>query len=53
VAVPLHWEELSERSLKPDRWTIKNVRTRLNDGDPWSDMARHARSLPKRIPAAR
>jgi DNA primase len=53
VAVPLHWEELSERSLRPDRWTIKNVHARLSDGDPWSGMTRHARALPKRTAAAR
>jgi bifunctional non-homologous end joining protein LigD len=48
VAVPLHWAELSERSLKPDRWTIKNIATRLDEGDPWAGMTRHARALPKR-----
>ena len=34
VAVPLHWEELSETLPQPDRWTIKNVQARLSDGDP-------------------
>jgi bifunctional non-homologous end joining protein LigD len=47
VAVPLHWDELSERSLKPDRWTVKTIAARLAEGDPWSGMARHARALPK------
>jgi bifunctional non-homologous end joining protein LigD len=47
VAVPLHWEELSERSLKPDRWTVKTIAARLAEGDPWSGMTRHARGLPK------
>ncbi len=47
VAVPLHWEELSDRSLKPDRWTIKNLPARLDDGDAWSGMT-GARALPKR-----
>jgi bifunctional non-homologous end joining protein LigD len=51
VAVPLHWEELSDRSLKPDRWTVKTIASRLDEGDPWSGMTRHARALPKR-PAA-
>jgi bifunctional non-homologous end joining protein LigD len=46
VAVPLHWEELSNRALKPDRWTVKNVAARLEE-DPWSGMNRHARALPK------
>jgi len=48
VAVPLHWEELSDRSLKPDRWTVKTISARLADGDPWRGMCRRARALPKR-----
>ena len=48
VAVPLHWEELSDRSLKPDRWTVKTISARLADGDPWRGMYRRARALPKR-----
>lgn len=53
VAVPLHWDELSERSLRPDRWTIKNIADRLDEGDPWAGMSRHARALPKLKAAAR
>ena len=48
VAVPLHWEELSDKTLKPDRWTINNVASRVDEGDPWQGMTRHARALPKR-----
>jgi bifunctional non-homologous end joining protein LigD len=45
--MPIHWEELSARSLKPDRWTIKNAGARLDaEGDPWKGMARRARKLP-------
>ncbi|MBV8711581.1 MAG: hypothetical protein JOY56_07365, partial [Solirubrobacterales bacterium] len=47
VAVPLHWDELSDQRLRPDRWTIKNIAGRLDDGDPWSGMMRHARALPR------
>lgn len=47
VSVPLHWDELSDGALRPDRWTIKTVASRLEDGDPWRDMNRHARALPK------
>jgi bifunctional non-homologous end joining protein LigD len=47
VAVPLHWEELSDRSLRPDRWTVKNVGERVAaEGDPWRGMGRRARALP-------
>jgi bifunctional non-homologous end joining protein LigD len=48
VAVPLHWEELSDRALKPDRWTVKTVGSRVDEGDPWKGMSRHARALPPR-----
>jgi bifunctional non-homologous end joining protein LigD len=47
VAVPIHWGELSDRRLRPDRFTIGNVADRIEaEGDPWRGMARRARSLP-------
>jgi bifunctional non-homologous end joining protein LigD len=46
VAVPLHWDELSDRALRPDRWTIEDLGARLADGDPWKGMGRRARRLP-------
>jgi bifunctional non-homologous end joining protein LigD len=40
VATPLHWEELSDRRTRADRWTIKTIGRRLEvDGDPWKDIA--------------
>jgi bifunctional non-homologous end joining protein LigD len=46
VATPLQWDELGGRSLRPDRFTIRDVPKHLAaQGDPWSDMGRHARSL--------
>jgi bifunctional non-homologous end joining protein LigD len=48
VAVPLHWDELEDPTLTPDGWTITNVGSRLDDGDPWRNMNRYARALPKR-----
>jgi bifunctional non-homologous end joining protein LigD len=47
VAVPLDWEELSDKSLRPDRWTVTNVGERLEAGDPWHGMSRRARALPR------
>jgi bifunctional non-homologous end joining protein LigD len=48
VAVPLRWDELSDRKLRPDRWTVANVARRIEaEGDPWKGMARRARRLPK------
>jgi bifunctional non-homologous end joining protein LigD len=46
VAVPLHWEELSDQSLKPDCWTIADIGARVQDGDPWRGINRRARRLP-------
>ncbi|MGZ4332566.1 MAG: non-homologous end-joining DNA ligase, partial [Solirubrobacteraceae bacterium] len=36
VAMPLYWEELSDQTLTPDRWTVKNVSARVAEGDPWT-----------------
>ncbi|HXJ79204.1 MAG TPA: non-homologous end-joining DNA ligase [Candidatus Methylomirabilis sp.] len=49
VAVPLHWDELDDPALKPDKWTVENIGPRLEDGDPWEGMMRHARALPKAL----
>jgi bifunctional non-homologous end joining protein LigD len=47
VATPLHWEELADSRLSPQRWTVKTIQARLDeDGDPWRDIARTARRLP-------
>jgi bifunctional non-homologous end joining protein LigD len=48
VATPLHWDELSDGKLRPDRWTVKNVGGRIDaEGDPWKGMGRRARALPR------
>ena len=49
VAVPLHWDELDDPTLRPDRWTVKNIGPRLDEGDPWEGMMRHARALPRSV----
>ena len=47
VATPVRWDELSERALRPDRWTLKNIGARIDEeGDPWQGMGRRARGLP-------
>jgi bifunctional non-homologous end joining protein LigD len=46
VATPLEWDELDNRDLRPDRFTIRDVPKRIAEqGDPWADLRRHARSL--------
>jgi bifunctional non-homologous end joining protein LigD len=47
VAMPIRWEELSDRTLAPDRWTIADAADRLDgDGDAWKGIGRSARNLP-------
>ncbi|MEA2308937.1 MAG: bifunctional non-ous end joining protein LigD [Thermoleophilaceae bacterium] len=46
VAAPLRWDELSDRRLRPDGWTITTIAKRLDD-DPWSGFRRAARALPR------
>ena len=46
VAAPLHWEELGDSKLKPDRWTIKTMPDRLEaDGDAWHGIGGQARAV--------
>jgi bifunctional non-homologous end joining protein LigD len=47
VAVPLAWEELTP-SLRPDQYTVKNLRRRLERlaRDPWARLARVTQTLP-------
>jgi bifunctional non-homologous end joining protein LigD len=46
VATPLHWDELDDRSLKPQGWTVASVLDRLAaEGDPWKDLAGSAGAL--------
>jgi bifunctional non-homologous end joining protein LigD len=48
VAMPIHWDELDDQRLKPDRWTIKTAADRLDaEGDPWKAINTQARRLPR------
>jgi bifunctional non-homologous end joining protein LigD len=48
VAMPLHWEELDDRALKPDKYTVRNAVARLeSEGDAWKGIGRDARKLPE------
>jgi bifunctional non-homologous end joining protein LigD len=47
VAMPIHWDELSDRNLQSQRWTVRTAPARLeSDGDAWKGMARRSRNLP-------
>jgi bifunctional non-homologous end joining protein LigD len=46
VATPLDWEEVGQKSLRPDHYTISNIFKRLaQKRDPWQAMRRRARDL--------
>jgi bifunctional non-homologous end joining protein LigD len=48
VATPVRWEELEDGGLRPDGWTLRTVRDRLErDGEPWAGIARAAGRLPQ------
>jgi bifunctional non-homologous end joining protein LigD len=50
VAMPIHWRELDDRSLRPNSWTVRTAAARLaSDGDAWRGIGRRARKLP--VPA--
>ncbi|HWE34500.1 MAG TPA: non-homologous end-joining DNA ligase [Solirubrobacteraceae bacterium] len=47
VAMPIHWDELDDPKLKPDRWTVRTAADRLeSEGDAWHGIAGDARRLP-------
>jgi bifunctional non-homologous end joining protein LigD len=47
VATPLEWDEVRDRSLTPDRWTVRNVFRRLvQRSDPWEGLQDDSRPLP-------
>ena len=50
VATPLEWDELNDRGIRPDGFTIRDIPKRLaGQRDPWADMRTHARSLSRPI----
>lgn len=47
MSVPIHWDELQDPELIPDRWTIRTVLDRVRDvGDPLAPLVGHEQELP-------
>ena len=47
VSVPIHWDELDDPDLRPDRWTISSVLERLTEaGDPLAPLIGRQQKLP-------
>jgi bifunctional non-homologous end joining protein LigD len=51
VATPLSWDELDDKTLRPERFTLRTVPGRIRHagraGGPWAGMARHRSGLGK------
>ena len=48
VSVPIHWDELEDADLRPDRWTVRSVMGRVDQaGDPLAAMIGRHQKLPK------
>ncbi len=48
VSVPIHWDELDDPDLAPDRWTIRTVLDRVaSAGDPLRDLLDAPQELPE------
>lgn len=45
VATPLDWDEVGDRRLTSDRWTVASIASRLADPDPWRGIGRRGRGL--------
>ncbi len=48
VAMPIEWDELSDASLRPDKWDLATAVDRVrSEGDAWRGIGRRARKLPE------
>ena len=46
VATPVHWEEVEDEDLTPDRFTLRTIPGALQGrGDPWAGMTRRRYSM--------
>ncbi|WP_194712342.1 DNA ligase D [Noviherbaspirillum soli] len=54
VSTPLHWDELADRGLRSDRYTVLNLRQRLAGlkEDPWADYFRLKQEISTRMRSA-
>jgi bifunctional non-homologous end joining protein LigD len=47
VSPPIHWAELDDPKLRPDRWTIRSIGRRLKEhGDLFTSVLDHEQQLP-------
>ena len=47
VSMPIEWDELDDRALRPDRWTIRTAMERIAErGDPFAAVLTDEQELP-------
>ena len=47
VSMPIGWDELEDKALRPDRWTIREAPARIAElGDPFAPVLTDAQDLP-------
>ncbi|HEY5949614.1 MAG TPA: non-homologous end-joining DNA ligase [Kofleriaceae bacterium] len=52
VSMPIEWSEVGDKKLRPDGFTLTNVRERLaKKGDAWRDLRKHPGSITKALAA--
>ena len=49
VAMPVHWEEVADASLRPRQFGLRDIEKRLQEPDPWAEMDGAAAPLPKNL----
>jgi bifunctional non-homologous end joining protein LigD len=50
VSTPLHWSEVEDRKLLPERFTVRTVPARVErDGDPWGPLRGRSLRAPSRL----
>jgi bifunctional non-homologous end joining protein LigD len=46
VAMPVTWDEVADRALKPRQFGLRDIEERLRGDDPWAELDASARALP-------
>ena len=45
VAAPISWDELADRTMHSQRFTVRTMSARLEEDDPWKELRRRVKSL--------
>ena len=45
VAMPVSWDEIEDRSLRPRQFKLREIGPRIERGDPWADLPASAKAF--------